>query len=436
MLSARDLVRQIPAEWQENVKHRRTMTYADFLDEPPRPEPQHRGRRSGSGASRRCPTCSTAGASRCRASGCTWSRCPARARARPAVGAVRRAVRHRPDRVRPRPTGPTPRSAYPSRRWCGGSTSGSTTCSPTTTTGAFVRETARAPQPLGRARLTPARAARRRRTAGRATSPQSWVERARAARVRRGRRPRRPAARRRPAPFVDPDRPDEAAVADAALDALGDHDRARRPGCATWRSSCTASSPTCTGELERFRGTRTLPGQGAARRACPRPTPSPRGRAGGLPAAAGQQLAVDVAADLPGREPVGAGADQPADDRHPAADGGRDPLAGDLGEQLGRRPRWPSRVEVRVVHRRGGQRHRRAGQLLLPDQRRASAPRRAGRPGSRCGCAGRRGRSRAGARSPATIRHWISASPVMLAGTVTAIVTSPPMLVTKPWAPA
>ena len=32
VLSARDLVRQIPAEWQENVKHRRTMTYDTFLD--------------------------------------------------------------------------------------------------------------------------------------------------------------------------------------------------------------------------------------------------------------------------------------------------------------------------------------------------------------------------------------------------------------------
>ena len=31
VLSARDLVRQIPAEWQENVKHRRTVDYADFL---------------------------------------------------------------------------------------------------------------------------------------------------------------------------------------------------------------------------------------------------------------------------------------------------------------------------------------------------------------------------------------------------------------------
>jgi hypothetical protein len=32
LLSARDLVRQIPAEWQENVKHRRTLAYGDFLD--------------------------------------------------------------------------------------------------------------------------------------------------------------------------------------------------------------------------------------------------------------------------------------------------------------------------------------------------------------------------------------------------------------------
>jgi hypothetical protein len=33
IISARDLVRQIPAEWQENVKHRTTATYAEFLDE-------------------------------------------------------------------------------------------------------------------------------------------------------------------------------------------------------------------------------------------------------------------------------------------------------------------------------------------------------------------------------------------------------------------
>ncbi len=33
VLSVRDLVRQIPAEWQENVKHRRTLSYARFLEE-------------------------------------------------------------------------------------------------------------------------------------------------------------------------------------------------------------------------------------------------------------------------------------------------------------------------------------------------------------------------------------------------------------------
>ena len=33
VLSARDLVRQIPAEWQENVKHRSAITYGRFLDQ-------------------------------------------------------------------------------------------------------------------------------------------------------------------------------------------------------------------------------------------------------------------------------------------------------------------------------------------------------------------------------------------------------------------
>jgi len=33
VLSARDLVRQIPAEWQENVKHRRAVSYGEFLEQ-------------------------------------------------------------------------------------------------------------------------------------------------------------------------------------------------------------------------------------------------------------------------------------------------------------------------------------------------------------------------------------------------------------------
>jgi hypothetical protein len=32
VLSARDLVRQIPAEWQENVKHRRVVGYGEYLE--------------------------------------------------------------------------------------------------------------------------------------------------------------------------------------------------------------------------------------------------------------------------------------------------------------------------------------------------------------------------------------------------------------------
>ncbi|MBD8868083.1 hypothetical protein IE331_00450 [Nocardioides sp. MJB4] len=38
LVSARDLVRQIPAEWQENVKHRRTIRYHAFLDQIRDPE--------------------------------------------------------------------------------------------------------------------------------------------------------------------------------------------------------------------------------------------------------------------------------------------------------------------------------------------------------------------------------------------------------------
>ena len=38
VLSVRDLARQIPAEWQENVKHRRTLSYRQFLDQIRQPE--------------------------------------------------------------------------------------------------------------------------------------------------------------------------------------------------------------------------------------------------------------------------------------------------------------------------------------------------------------------------------------------------------------
>ena len=40
VVSVRDLVRQIPAEWQENVKHRRTVGYGEFLDRIMDPDPE------------------------------------------------------------------------------------------------------------------------------------------------------------------------------------------------------------------------------------------------------------------------------------------------------------------------------------------------------------------------------------------------------------
>ena len=42
VLSVRDLVRQIPAEWQENVKHRRTISYGRFLEEIQDPQRESR----------------------------------------------------------------------------------------------------------------------------------------------------------------------------------------------------------------------------------------------------------------------------------------------------------------------------------------------------------------------------------------------------------
>ena len=42
VISVRDLVRQVPAEWQENVKHRATLSYGEFLAQVRDPERQSR----------------------------------------------------------------------------------------------------------------------------------------------------------------------------------------------------------------------------------------------------------------------------------------------------------------------------------------------------------------------------------------------------------
>ena len=69
--SARDLARQIPAEWQEGIKHQRKLALRGFLRAGAE-RASGPSRRCGSGGCRACPTCSAAGARACRRSGCTW----------------------------------------------------------------------------------------------------------------------------------------------------------------------------------------------------------------------------------------------------------------------------------------------------------------------------------------------------------------------------
>ena len=256
VLSARDLVRQIPAEWQENVKHRRNVGYRAFLDKITDPRAPASWR-PGSGASRRCPTSSTAGAARCRPSGCTWSPCRSPGADRgPALAAVRRRARPRRGGARRRPPpGRTRRSASPRPRWSAGSTS-------EVNNGVLANEdyravrprAARAPHAVAALRLPAARPARRR--------------------ARLGRRPvGEPGSRSSPSggttwwarstscgptsvdpPFADPDEPDEADVADAAVQSivtLLEEVARRERGRA---ACCAATSARRCAELDRARG--------------------------------------------------------------------------------------------------------------------------------------------------------------------------------------
>ena len=101
------------------------------------------------------------------------------------------------------------------------------------------------------------------------------------------------------------------------------------PGCGARRSGCTASSHEAHLALERSYLRPTYRLREKVVRRLERSLPG-KGRAEGLPRGARQELAVGVAADPPGRVGVGAEADDAADDRHPARDGDREPLAGDL----------------------------------------------------------------------------------------------------------
>ena len=116
VFSARDLVRQIPAEWQENVKHRRTKTYARFLENLRDPERSAEVAQWFWGVQEVPDVLDRWGESLPRERVHLVTVPPPGFEPDPAVGAVRRAVRASTRPSSPRPTSPTPRSAYPSRR--------------------------------------------------------------------------------------------------------------------------------------------------------------------------------------------------------------------------------------------------------------------------------------------------------------------------------
>ena len=135
VLSVRDLTRQIPAEWQENVKHRRGFRYSRFLDLIQDPDRADAGSPRGSGASRRSPRSSTAGPTTCRPSASTSSPCRRRAaRPRCCGSASRRPSASTASTSTSRPAAATPRSACPRSRCCAASTTRSTSGSRPSTT--------------------------------------------------------------------------------------------------------------------------------------------------------------------------------------------------------------------------------------------------------------------------------------------------------------
>ena len=100
VFSARDLVRQIPAEWQENVKHRRTKRYGEFLDDLRDPARSAEVAQWFWGVQEVPDVLDRWGASIPREH-VHLVTVPPPGRAHAAVGALRRAVRPRPDGVHP-----------------------------------------------------------------------------------------------------------------------------------------------------------------------------------------------------------------------------------------------------------------------------------------------------------------------------------------------
>ena len=197
MFSARDLVRQIPAEWQENIKHRRTKEYATFLENLRRPAAQHGGgpvvlgRAGGAGRAR------PLGGVDPPRPGAPGHRAPARVEHDVAVGAVRQHLRDRPGGVR----ADLPGQRVAGRARVGDDPPAQRAAQRRTPEPPLPALRPRAPgaqEPLGSSRVTAAVPARGRAPVGQRPRP-VLGQRARTAWVRRRRRPRRPRPDRSPA---------------------------------------------------------------------------------------------------------------------------------------------------------------------------------------------------------------------------------------------
>ena len=291
VLSARDLVRQIPAEWQENVKHRRTLGYRAFLDTITDPAARRRagvvvlGRAGGPRRPR------PVGRHAARRSGCTWSPCPSRGRPATCSGTGSSSVlglRRLGLDAGHHPREPVPRACR-RRRCCGGSTHASTTACWSATTTASSSASCSPTDPVaarsGSPRLGLPDDVRR----GRSSCRRAWIDLARPAGGTTSSAPStscaptRPTRPRRSATRTTPTRRD---VADAAVQSivtlLGEASRLQRVRAAAAGASSRRRTRSSSGSRGLwFRVKRRL----VLRRRRP---PARGGRAGGLPQRAGR----------------------------------------------------------------------------------------------------------------------------------------------------
>ena len=410
---------------------------AEFLERPPRPRAARARWRHGSGASRRCPTSSTAGASRSRREQVHLVTVPQPGRAaRPALGAVRGRPGIDPTEFAPRAHG-QPSLGVPESAMVRRLNERLNDVAPQPALPAVRARVPRAPHPLARPGLprlslpprTPT-AGPSELSAGRGSTSwrcggTTWSATSTTWCPQRRSRSSTPTTATR------------ARWREVGARRARDHDAARPRGCATSRSSCTRSSTTCRGGLDAVPAAPDRTGQGTAGRdvgtnpvaraglAClPRRCAArTRGRRSDRPARSRTRRC------RPRRSPPTIGT------RLPAVKAIRLPATLVIISRP--RPRWPSPWSMLSSYNgRGRDRHRGARDLLLLDQRQHPLlTEQAGQDRVADALVGEVVAAQVRDRRPPS-GTGSAPGPAMLAGTMTGMVTRPPMLVRKPWAPA